>query len=142
MEKYTLFWFRRDLRIEDNHGLYQALQGKNKVLPIFIFDSVILDRLPKQDARVEFILLALGAIDVAMKRNRCNVGIYHGTPKAIFQKLIEKGTIEKVVCNEDYEPYGLERDATIKKFLAENGVGFESYNDQVIFGIVAFTKDD
>ena len=103
LEKYTLFWFRRDLRIEDNHGLYQALQGKNKVLPIFIFDSVILDRLPKQDARVEFILLALGAIDVAMKRNRCNVGIYHGTPKAIFQKLIEKGTIEKVVCNEDYD---------------------------------------
>ena len=101
MEKYTLFWFRRDLRIEDNHGLFQALQGKNKVLPIFIFDPVILDRLPKKDARVEFILLALGAIDVAMKRNRCNVGIYHGTPKAIFQKLIEKGTIEKVVCNED-----------------------------------------
>jgi deoxyribodipyrimidine photo-lyase len=127
LEKYTLFWFRRDLRIEDNHGLFQALQGKNKVLPIFIFDPVILDRLPKQDARVEFILLALGAIDVAMKRNRCNVGIYHGTPKAIFQKLIEKGTIEKVVCNEDYEPYASERDATIKKFLAENGVGFESY---------------
>jgi len=142
LEKYTLFWFRRDLRIEDNHGLFQALQGKNKVLPIFIFDPVILDRLPKKDARVEFILLALGAIDIAMKRNRCNVGIYHGTPKAIFQKLIEKGTIEKVVCNEDYEPYASERDATIKKFLAENGVGFESYKDQVIFGKDEVTKDD
>ena len=63
-----MFWFRRDLRIEDNHVLFQALQGKNKVLPIFIFDPVILDRLPKKDARVEFILLALGAIDVAMLR--------------------------------------------------------------------------
>ncbi|MDA7694477.1 DNA photolyase family protein [Flavobacteriaceae bacterium] len=142
MEKYTLFWFRRDLRIEDNHGLFQALQGENKVMPIFIFDPDILDQLPKQDARVEFILLALGAIDVAMKRNRCNVGIYHGTPRAIFQELIEKGTIEKVVCNEDYEPYALERDAEIKKLLAEKGVGFESYKDQVIFAKDEVTKDD
>ncbi|MDC0385882.1 DNA photolyase family protein [Flavobacteriaceae bacterium] len=142
MEIYTLFWFRRDLRIEDNHGLFQALQGENKVMPIFIFDPDILDQLPKQDARVEFILLALGAIDVAMKRNRCNVGIYHGTPRAIFQELIEKGTIEKVVCNEDYEPYALERDAEIKKLLAEKGVGFESYKDQVIFAKDEVTKDD
>jgi deoxyribodipyrimidine photo-lyase len=111
-------------------------------MPIFIFDPDILDQLPKQDARVEFILLALGAIDVAMKRNRCNVGIYHGTPRAIFQELIEKGTIEKVVCNEDYEPYALERDAEIKKLLAEKGVGFESYKDQVIFAKDEVTKDD
>ena len=93
MEKHTLFWFRRDLRIEDNHGLYMALSGKNKVIPIFIFDSNILEKLPKQDARVEFILSALGAIDIAMKRNRCNVGIYHGTPKAVLEKLLDKWSI-------------------------------------------------
>jgi len=87
LEKLTLFWFRRDLRVEDNHGLYKALSGKNKVLPLFIFDTNILYKLPKQDARVEYILSALGAIDVAMKRNRCNVGKYQGTPKAVFTKL-------------------------------------------------------
>ena len=85
-----MFWFRRDLRLEDNHGLFRALKGVNKVIPIFIFDPLILNKLPKQDARVEFIILALGAIDVAMKRNRCNVGIYHGTPKDIYDKLSKK----------------------------------------------------
>ena len=94
MEKYTLFWFRRDLRIEDNHGLFKALSGKNNVIPNFIFDPNILDRLPREDARVEFILLALGAIDIAMKRNRCNVGVYHGTPEAIFNQLINEKNIE------------------------------------------------
>ena len=80
MEKFTIFWFRRDLRIEDNHGFFKALSGKNKVIPIFIFDENILKKLPKSDARIEFILLALGTIDNAMKRNRCCLGMYHGTP--------------------------------------------------------------
>ena len=84
-----MFWFRRDLRIDDNHGFYKALQGENKVLPIFIFDSNILEKLPKKDARIEFILSALGAIDIAMKGNRSNVGIYHGTPEAIFKEIIQ-----------------------------------------------------
>lgn len=142
MEKHTLFWFRRDLRIEDNHGLYKALSGKNKVIPIFIFDSNILEKLPKQDARVEFILSALGAIDIAMKRNRCNVGIYHGTPKAVLEKLLDKWSIEKVVCNEDYEPYASQRDREIKDFLEEKNIGFEQYKDQVIFAKDEVVKDD
>ena len=142
MEKHTLFWFRRDLRIEDNHGLYMALSGKNKVIPIFIFDSNILEKLPKQDARVEFILSALGAIDIAMKRNRCNVGIYHGTPKAVFEKLLDMWSIEKVVCNEDYEPYASQRDREIKNFLEEKNIGFEQYKDQVIFAKDEVVKDD
>ena len=142
MEKHTLFWFRRDLRIEDNHGLYKALSGKNKVIPIFIFDSNILEKLPKQDARVEFILSALGAIDIAMKRNRCNVGIYHGTPKAVFEKLLDMWSIEKVVCNEDYEPYASQRDREIKNFLEEKNIGFEQYKDQVIFAKDEVVKDD
>ena len=99
MEKYTIFWFRRDLRIADNHGLYKALSGENKVIPIFIFDEHILKKLPKSDARLEFILLALGTIDNAMKRNRCSLGMYHGTPKAIIKKLIQTWSIHKVVFN-------------------------------------------
>lgn len=142
MEKYTLFWFRRDLRVHDNHGFYKALQSGNKVIPIFIFDKNILDKLPKKDARVEFILLALGAIDIAMKRNRCNVGIYHGTPKAIFEELAQKWNLDKVICNEDYEPYAIQRDREIKELLAKSGIDFEHYKDQVIFEKDEVTKDD
>ena len=142
MEKVTLFWFRRDLRIQDNCGLYHALKGENRVIPIFIFDKEILKKLPKQDARVEMILLALGAIDIAMKRNRCNVGKYHGTPKAIFSKLIKQWNIEKVICNEDYEPYASERDSQIKTLLEAAGIQFECYKDQVIFEKEEVVKGD
>tara|TARA_A100001011_G_scaffold400858_1_gene520033 strand:+ start:22120 stop:23424 length:1305 start_codon:yes stop_codon:yes gene_type:complete len=142
LEKYNLFWFRRDLRVDDNHGFYRALQGENKVIPIFIFDTNILGKLEKKDARIEFILLALGAIDTAMKRNRCTVGIYHGTPKVIFNELIEKWPISKVVCNEDYEPYATKRDKEIKTLLAQKGIIFEQYKDQVIFQKNDVTKDD
>ena len=142
MEKYTLFWFRRDLRVEDNHGLYKALEGKNKVLPIFIFDSEILEKLPESDARVEYILIALGAVDRAMKRNRCSLGMYHGSPKAIFSKLIQNWPIEKVICNADYEPYATKRDQEIKTLLDAHNIGFESYKDQVIFEKEEVVKDD
>jgi deoxyribodipyrimidine photo-lyase len=142
MEKITLFWFRRDLRIEDNCGFYHALQGKSKVIPIFIFDEDILKKLPKQDARVEMILLALSTIDVAMKRNRCTVGKYHGTPEAIFLKLIKQWNVDKVICNADYEPYATERDEKIKKLLVKAGIQFETYKDQVIFEKDEVVKGD
>ena len=73
MPKVSLFWFRRDLRVEDNVGLYKALQSGHPVIPIFIFDENILSKLPKQDRRLELIINALGRVNDAMKRNRCTV---------------------------------------------------------------------
>ena len=142
MEKFTLFWFRRDLRIEDNCGLYNALKGVNKVIPLFIFDKSILKKLPKQDARIEFILDALGDIDFTFKRKQCKVAKYFGDPKTIFSELIKKLPIEKVICNEDYEPYAIQRDSDIKKLLASKGISFESFKDQVIFEKQEVVKGD
>ena len=142
MEKITLFWFRRDLRIEDNCGLFHALNGKNKVLPIFIFDKEILKKLPKQDARLEMILMSLNTIDLAMKAKKCSVGKFHGTPKAIFTELIKKWRVEKVICNEDYEPYATNRDAEIRGLLEREGVAFEMHKDQVVFAKDEIVKKD
>ena len=142
MEKITLFWFRRDLRIEDNCGLFHALNGKNKVLPIFIFDKEILKKLPKQDARLEMILMSLNTIDLAMKAKKCSVGKFHGTPKAIFIELIKKWQVEKVICNEDYEPYATNRDAEIRGLLEREGVAFEMHKDQVVFAKDEIVKKD
>ena len=142
MEKITLFWFRRDLRIEDNCGLFHALNGKNKVLPIFIFDKEILKKLPKQDARLEMILMSLNTIDLAIKAKKCSVGKFHGTPKAIFIELIKKWRVEKVICNEDYEPYATNRDAEIRGLLEREGVAFEMHKDQVIFAKDEIVKKD
>ena len=113
---------RRDLRLEDNCGLYHALKSGNKVLPLFIFDTAIIDKLPKKDARIEMIHAALGKLSDAMKGNRCNVGMYLGTPTAAFESITQQYPIEKVVTNHDYEPYARERDAAIEKWLAEKAL--------------------
>ena len=133
---------RRDLRLEDNCGLYHALKSGNKVLPLFIFDTAIIDKLPKKDARIEMIHAALGKLSDAMKGNRCNVGMYLGTPTAAFESITQQYPIEKVVTYHDYEPYARERDAAIEKWLAEKGIGFETHKDQVIFEKAEVTKDD
>ena len=142
MSRLTLFWFRRDLRVQDNVGFYHALKNAEQVLPIFIFDTAIIDKLPQQDARIEFILKALGDINDAMKRNRCTVGMYRGEPKAIITQLLDNYPIDRVVTNHDYEPYAQERDAAIEALLAEKGIAFETYKDQVIFEKAEVTKDD
>lgn len=143
MEQYTIFWFRRDLRVDDNAGLYHALTSGNKVLPIFIFDTDILEKLPsKSDARLAMIHAALGEITDTMKGNRCNVGMYHGKPKAVFEHLLEKHAIVKVITNHDYEPYAQKRDEEIKQFLTTKEIQFETYKDQVIFEKAEVVKDD
>ena len=141
-EDLTVFWFRRDLRIDDNHGLFKALSEKNKVLPIFILDTNILGKLEKEDKRLTIIFTALDRINDAMKRNRCNVGMYLGKPKAVFLSLINKYNITKVITNKDYEPYAIERDNNIKNFLNSKGIIFESYKDQVIFEENEVVKDN
>ena len=141
-EKFTIFWFRRDLRLEDNKGLYKALKGTNKVIPIFIYDTEIIDKLPKDDHRLTFIHNALGGINNAMKRNRCSVGIYRGTPKAIFNKIIREFPIEKVITNHDYETYAIERDEEIRKLLKAEKIDFVTYKDQVIYEKNEVVKDD
>jgi len=138
----TLFWFRRDLRLEDNHGLYQALMKPEKVQPLFIFDTHILKKLPKQDTRIEYILNALGNLNDAMKKNRCCIGMYHGEPKAIFKKLVQENKVVRVIANHDYEPYAQKRDQEIKSLLESQGIVFETYKDQVIFEKDEVVKDD
>ncbi len=113
MENFTVFWFRRDLRLEDNAGLYHALNSGNKVLPSLFLILNIIHKLPSKDARIEMIHAALGNITDAMRENRCNVGMYLGKPKAVFESLLKKFKITKVVTNHDYEPYAKERDQTI-----------------------------
>ena len=143
MEQLSVFWFRRDLRIDDNVGLYHALKSGNKVLPIFIFDSEILEKLTsKKDARLEMIHAALGKLSDAMMENKCNVGMYHGKPKAVFEKLLEKHSVKKVFTNHDYEPYAKNRDEEIKNLLKKKGVAFETFKDQVIYEKSEITKDD
>ena len=113
MSKISIFWFRRDLRLHDNVGLFHALQSEEKILPIFIFDTEILHKLPKDDARVSFIHNELNKMNEHLKSIGKQINIYHGTPKEIFQSLVEEHDLVNVFTNHDYEPYAIQRDLEI-----------------------------
>jgi len=143
MQKINLFWFRRDLRIHDNAGLYHALKGKFPVVPVFIFDKIILDKLEnKKDKRVEFIRDVIIEIQNALSKENTSLEVYYGTPQEIFKKLIKEYDVQVVYTNHDYEPYAIERDSIIKKLLAEKNIDFKTYKDQVIFEKEEVLKDD
>lgn len=133
-KKVNIFWFRRDLRLDDNIGLYKALTSENPVLPIFIFDTEILHKLPKDDARVTYIHETLQTIRTTLHEqyNR-SIALYYGEPKAIYTQLIEDYAIETVFTNHDYEPYANLRDQEIKIFLEQHTIEFKTFKDQVIF---------
>ena len=138
----NIFWFRRDLRLDDNHGLYQALNGNKPVLPIFIFDTEILERLPKDDARVTFIHETLQSIRKTLLQHKSSLAIFHGKPIDIFKQLLENYTIDSVYTNHDYEPYALKRDTEIGQFLKNQNSALHTYKDQVIFEKNDVTKSD
>ena len=139
----NIFWFRRDLRLDDNIGLYQALSEKHPVLPIFIFDKEILDNLPEDDARVTFIFETLQKLRKTLQEEHdSSLAIYYGKPMDIYNKLIEDYNIDTVFTNHDYEPYATERDAEIKNLLSKNDISFKTFKDQVIFEKDEVIKND
>jgi deoxyribodipyrimidine photo-lyase len=142
MNKTTVFWFRRDLRINDNCGLYNALISSKNVLPVFIFDKNILRHLPKKDARIEFILSSLNSLNKTLKNKGSMLAQYKGNPIDVFKKLCLNYNIEKVVFNRDYEPYAIKRDKEIKLFLESKEILVEDYKDQVFFETNEIVKDD
>ena len=143
MDKISIFWFRRDLRLKDNHGLYQALESGKKVLPIFIFDEDILDLLEnKLDKRVDFIVQALQTLNSFLKSKNKGIKIFKGKPLEIYKKLSQNYVIEAVYSNEDYEPYAIKRDQEIADFLASKNINFHQFKDQVIFHKDEIVKAD
>lgn len=141
--KVAIFWFRRDLRLQDNAGLFHALAAGIPVLPIFIFDPLILDRLEdKQDRRVDYIQQALDSMHQELQLMGASLRSYFGNPLEVFAELTREFTIEAVYCNRDYEPAALARDREVYDFLLEQGTPLKAYKDQVIFDRTNILKSD
>ncbi|MBL0012346.1 MAG: deoxyribodipyrimidine photo-lyase [Flavobacterium sp.] len=138
----NIYWFRRDLRLEDNKGLYEALNSDETVLPIFIFDSFILDQLSKDDARVSFIHDLLSAINDTLQKNGKSLAVFYGEPIDVIAKIISENKVRNLYANRDYEPYARQRDKVIYELLQSNNIEFKSFKDQVIFEKNEVTKDD
>ena len=142
MDKISIFWFRRDLRLHDNKAFFHALQSEEKILPIFIFDIDILKKIPKNDARISFIFSELKAMNTHLESFETEIKMFHGNPKEIFGSLMKKYNIVKVFTNHDYEPYAIKRDIDIKELLTRSKIDFQTHKDQVIFEKNEITKKD
>lgn len=139
----NIFWFRRDLRLKDNTGLWHALRAELPVLPIFIFDTNILHKLEnKADRRVSFIHAALEEMQEQLVSQGSSLQVFIGKPVEVFAKLCSVYRVNSIFSNADYEPYGIERDNAVKKLLETKEIKFQPFKDQVIFEKEEVLKDD
>ena len=142
-QRVSIFWFRRDLRLSDNAGLYEALKSGYPVLPIFIFDPNILSELPNNDARVSFIHLNLSEINERLKNDHNRyLAIYYDQPESVFESLLNSYDVHAIYTNKDYEPYAQKRDARIREVASAFNCEFHLSKDQVIFEEDQITKDN
>lgn len=142
-QSVVVFWFRRDLRLDDNRGLCAALSSGKPVVPVFIFDRTILDKLDhRRDRRVAFIHECICRLSSRLRAIGSDIVVLHGTPLDAFAQLVERFRIEAVYANRDYEPEAIERDRRIERFLRERGIAFHTYKDQCIFERDEIVKPD
>ncbi|MEC5164764.1 deoxyribodipyrimidine photo-lyase [Flavobacterium sp. PL11] len=141
-QEVSFFWFRRDLRLEDNVGLYQALKSAYPVVPLFIFDNAIVDKLPKNDARVNFIYDNISKINTELNEVSSSILVRKGQTLEVLQSLLKEFDVKEMFYNKDYEPYATERDGSISEYLESHNVVCHSFKDQVIFEQKEITKAD
>ena len=131
--KAVIFWFRRDLRLRDNKGLYNALKSNLPVIPLFVFDKHILGKLDKYDPRFQFIHQQIKILNNKTKKYGSRIINIHDYPVNAFKSLLSKYDIKSVYVNRDYEPYSIKRDSDVSSFLIQYGVDFISFKDHVVF---------
>ncbi|NHQ80013.1 deoxyribodipyrimidine photo-lyase [Chromobacterium vaccinii] len=129
----ALVWLRRDLRLDDHAAFYHALKHSEAVLPVFVFDSSILDALPRDDRRVDFIWQSAAALKAELNQLGGDLLVRHGLPVDEIPRLAAELGADAVFCNRDYEPAARERDAEVARRLSERGIAFHDSKDQVIF---------
>ena len=128
----AIYWLRRDLRLHDNHALYQALRSELPVIPIFIFDRNILEELPRDDARVTFIHDTLNTLKQDLSKHGSDLKVYYGDPIEIYKEIISTYQVKVIYTNRDYEPYALTRDKKVRSLLEAQGGAYYDYKDHVI----------
>ena len=129
----VIHWFRRDLRWQDNRALHAALTSGLPVVPMFVFDKNILERLDNTaDARVTFLHNRISQLHKEAGEHGGALFVTHGDPVEVLAALAASGQVRAVYTNEDYEPYAQTRDAQVQADLGQHGVAFHTFTDHVI----------
>ncbi len=143
MENVNIFWFRRDLRVDDNHGFFEALNAGLPIVPVFIFDPAILAQFPNpNDARLTFIHRCLTDLDREFRKFNSSLQVYVSSPEVVFGQLASKYTIHSVFTNTDYEPAAIVRDQKVAQILQNKGIEFHIFKDQIVFHQNEIVKAD
>ncbi len=148
MTAISIHWFRRDLRLDDNAALYHAMKSGYPAVPVFIFDTSILDELKSketnfaEDRRVSFIYKEIQRLKKELQGIGSDLLVFYGNPIEVWQQIIQQYPVRNVYCNHDYEPYAKERDSAIQSILENNQIAFHSFKDQVVFEKAEVVKDD
>jgi deoxyribodipyrimidine photo-lyase len=139
----AVFWYRRDLRLHDNAGLYHALKSNLPVLPVFIFDTEILGKLnDTTDKRVLFIHKELTELNNKLREAGSSILVKVGEPLNIWKELLSSYNIKAVYTNHDFEPYAIKRDSLVKSLLSDRDIAFHTFKDHVVFEKNEITKED
>lgn len=143
MQEINIIWFRRDLRLYDNHALSQIIKERGKnIFPLFIFDDKILDSLPADDHRVSFLYDQLEQLNSQLNQVNASIHVFRGTPSKVINNLSTQYSIKSIFANEDYESYGIQRDSEIDSFCSANQITFKLFQDHVIKKPGTVTKTD
>jgi len=138
----SLFIFRRDLRLEDNTGLIEALKYSEYVLPCFIFDPALLEKNEyRSDNALQFMIESLQDLKRQLEERSGKLYLFYGKPDKVVRELIEKG-IDAVYVNRDYTPFSIRRDNAIKELCSGNGIDFHQYGDCLLNEPEKLLKDD
>ena len=140
--KINTFWFRRDLRLEDNSALNPALISGLPVLPVFIFDTNIISELPPDDPRISFIHQTLSAINKKLEISGSSLYVAKGDPVKVWKELLQSFDINAVYANKDYEPYAVKGDTQVASLLLKQNIPLKCFKDQVIFEEREILKSD
>jgi deoxyribodipyrimidine photo-lyase len=129
----ALVWIRRDIRLHDHHALSRALKEHDEVFVCFIFDEVILNKLPDQDKRLTFIHDGLQEIADTLESKDAGLLVRHGDPVREIPQLCKELKIDALYFNRDYEPYAKKRDKSVRETLEKNNVSVHDFKDTVLF---------
>lgn len=139
----NVHWFRRDLRLDDNAALFHGLSSGKPLLPIFIFDRYILDKLEnKDDKRILFIHQQLKKLQDILTPYGATLDVRYGNVDEVWKQLTKDYDIQTVFTNHDYEPYARSRDQQLFDFFSTKKIKFETFKDQVIFEKDDILKED
>lgn len=125
----SLFIFRRDLRLNDNTGLLNALENSNVVIPVFIYDEFFSKHFKDSQFRWSFLNESLLDLNDQLKNLKSNLQIFKGIPKKTLEKIIQTHKIDSIFLNTDFSTYSKKRDREIYQICKNHKIEFSSHLD-------------